>query len=432
MYRVNDSLILSPSDLTGHGACPRLTYLERERVGGTRMRQKVSDPQAGLVRDKGDEHELHYLEALGPGVARIETAGRDLDDLAKAEQATFAAMEAGSPFVFQATFLHDGWRGHADFLRRVERPCSLWEWSYEVIDTKLAHTAKPTHVLQLCCYSEQVARLQGGRWPEFAHVVLGDNTEQAIRLSDHLAHYRRVRTRFLDALEGSEEPYPIPVSHCGVCDWNDVCSEQRRSDDHLSLVAGMRRDQTVRLERAGIASVTQLAATRAEDRPASISVPTWETLRDQAALQIKARDDEAIPWRTLPPVADRGFALLPPPSPGDVFFDFEGDPFAQDGAGLEYLFGWVAYGSDWSFDCLWAHSAVEEKRAFVTFIDWIVARRAEDPGLHIYHYAAYEKAALKRLAGTYGVREQELDTLLREGVFIDLYQVVRQALRLGL
>jgi len=51
--------------------------------------------------------------------------------------------------------------------------------------------------------------------------------------------------------------------------------------------------------------------------------------------------------------------------------------------------------------------------------------------MHIYHYAPYEITALRRLMGTYGTREKEVDDLLRHGVFIDLYQVVRQGLRLG-
>lgn len=47
--------------------------------------------------------------------------------------------------------------------------------------------------------------------------------------------------------------------------------------------------------------------------------------------------------------------------------------------------------------------------------------------MHIYHYAAYETMALKRLAGFYGTREEELDTLLRGHVFVDLYRVVLES-----
>ena len=60
-----------------------------------------------------------------------------------------------------------------------------------------------------------------------------------------------------------------------------------------------------------------------------------------------------------------------------------------------------------------------------------MARRRVDPGLHVYHYAAYEHTALGRLAQRYGTRETEVDDLLRGKVLVDLYRVVRQGLRIG-
>src|SRR4029077_2395871 len=44
-------------------------------------------------------------------------------------------------------------------------------------------------------------------------------------------------------------------------------------------------------------------------------------------------------------------------------------------------------------------------------------------------YAPYEQTAIKRLAGRHGVCVDEIDELLRGGVFVDLYRVVRRALR---
>ena len=59
------------------------------------------------------------------------------------------------------------------------------------------------------------------------------------------------------------------------------------------------------------------------------------------------------------------------------------------------------------------------------FVDQI----GRHPGAHIYHYAAYEPTALKRLAMRYATMEAELDQLLRERRFVDLYRVVVQSLR---
>ena len=51
--------------------------------------------------------------------------------------------------------------------------------------------------------------------------------------------------------------------------------------------------------------------------------------------------------------------------------------------------------------------------------------------MHVYHYAAYEKSTLLRLAGRYGVGENDVDELLRNGVLVDLYPLVRKSIRVG-
>jgi uncharacterized protein len=47
--------------------------------------------------------------------------------------------------------------------------------------------------------------------------------------------------------------------------------------------------------------------------------------------------------------------------------------------------------------------------------------------MHIYHFGAYEQSALKRLVGKYATREDELDRLLRAGVFVNLHVITRHA-----
>ena len=77
----------------------------------------------------------------------------------------------------------------------------------------------------------------------------------------------------------------------------------------------------------------------------------------------------------------------------------------------------------------WALSRAEEKAAFERFADFVIGRLEEFPGLHIYHFAPYEPAALKRLMGRYATREDELDRMLHAGLFVDLYAVVRHGIR---
>jgi len=66
---------------------------------------------------------------------------------------------------------------------------------------------------------------------------------------------------------------------------------------------------------------------------------------------------------------------------------------------------------------------------FETFVDECDGPLERTPRMHVYHFAAYEPAALKRLMGRHATREAEIDRLLRGEIFVDLHRVVRQALR---
>ncbi|MGH9465117.1 MAG: DEAD/DEAH box helicase, partial [Thermoanaerobaculia bacterium] len=116
--------------------------------------------------------------------------------------------------------------------------------------------------------------------------------------------------------------------------------------------------------------------------------------------------------------------------PGDVFLDLEGDRFVVEG-GFQYLFGWVTAGQDGRLDYrgLWALDAAGERLAFETFLDEVAARRERWPDLHVYHFAPYEPAALKRLMGRHATREEALDRMLRAELFVDLHAVAKQAVR---
>jgi hypothetical protein len=98
----------------------------------------------------------------------------------------------------------------------------------------------------------------------------------------------------------------------------------------------------------------------------------------------------------------------------------------KDGS-LEYL--WGILDVERSFTPLHAYDHATERQAFETFVDLVRERLGRYPDLHVYHYAQYEITALRRLMGRYGTREAELDDLLRRGVFVDLYRVVRNAIR---
>ena len=88
--------------------------------------------------------------------------------------------------------------------------------------------------------------------------------------------------------------------------------------------------------------------------------------------------------------------VLPDANKGDLFFDFEGDPlWTVDGRewGLEYLWGVLTTTDE--FTPYWAHDRASERQALVDFLAMVRKRLKSYPGMHVYHYAAYEKRVLR-------------------------------------
>jgi uncharacterized protein len=434
MQRIDGVSVYSASDLNNFLECRHLTELDRLVALGEKERPTEVDPMTALIARKGEEHERHYLERLAEFQGEVEVIERPAEHtiagLREAEARTVLAMEQGVRYIYQATFFDGTFMGHADFLRRIETKFACWDWSYEVIDTKLALHPKPYFLVQLCNYSEHLQRVQGTA-PEFGFIVLGSGEHAPFRLADYAAYYRRLKRSFLESVETGGDVYPFECAHCVICPWNAQCAKRRDDDDHLSLVAGIRRDQIAKLEKGGIHTLAQLAA--AGERPNKMTEGTFERLQAQAAQQhlhrASRKNGSPQHFYQFRELSDElsGFAKLPKPDPGDIFFDIEGDPVYRADRGLEYLWG-VYLPEEDSYRAFWGTDPSLERTAFEAFVDFVVQRREQYPGAHVYHYASYEVSVLKRLMGRYGSREREVDDFLRQGVFIDLYPVVRQGL----
>jgi uncharacterized protein len=425
MQRLDEQLWFSPSDLNSFLACEHLTRLDIAVARGELAKPVFESPEADLIKRKGDEHEAAYLASLRERGLVVEEVTFDFD-WTQAAEATAEVLRSGIDVVYQACFAHNGWRGFADFL--VLQP----DGTYEAVDTKLARHTKPYHLIQLCFYSEQLARIQGVE-PTSMHIALGSGETESFRVADFAAYFRRVRRHFLDAVEAQAETEPYPVEHCGLCDFRPLCETHWDAVDHLVRVAGIRRDQVERLRNAGVGTLTDLALAAPGSAVPRIPAATFEKLRDQAALQHVRRETGNLTYRLLPAEEERGLGLLPAPSTGDLFLDLEGDPFWESDRKLEYLFGLLwEDGQETDYQAFWAHDPAEERREFEAVVDFIHDRLARDPHLHVYHYASYEPSTFKRLAAQYGTRENAVDELLRREVFVDLLNVVRQGLRAGL
>ena len=426
MRDVSGRLLLSPTDLSKFLACAHLTQLDLGHARGKLVRPFLNDPYGDLIRNKGQEHEAAYLERLRVEGRKMVVIPRDEESgWSEARRLTEEAIRAGEAEVIYQAYLADGdWQGFADFLERQK------DGTYEPVDTKLARSAKPAHLMQLCFYAEQLERIQG-RLPERIHVEPGSGARESFRTADFMAYYGRVRGQFLAALERAPATYPWPCEHCSICSWRGECTNRLESDDNPVLVAGLGRSYVGRLEAAGIPTLERLGDSLANTEVKDIRPAIFEGFRHQAELQLHFRRSQARRVDDLPLEERRGYQLLPEPSPGDVWLDFEGHPYYEPSRGLEYLFGYC-YRDDGGrvrYEAFWGMDRTGEKKAFEDLVDWIAERRRAFPTLHVYHYADHERAALRQLMGEHGTREEPIDDFLRGGVLVDLFRVVRQSLR---
>jgi uncharacterized protein len=429
--------VYTATDLCDFLACGHLVALKRRVASGESI---PSDRSAlgEVLANLGAGHEQRHLDALRARGLRVKAFAdeRDryassADELRALEAETVAAMGEGYDVIYQPTFFDGRWMGRADFLLRVKTPSARWPWGYEAADAKLARRVRSEAVLQLCEYSAHLERLQGTA-PALMQVILGDGSEHPYRVDEFSAYHATVRRDFEFAMLAEQDStYPDPVDHCNTCGFAARCAAQRKQDDHLSQVARMRSGQVLALKTSGIGTMTSLAESSADaEPPARMSLATFRDLRAQAVLQHRGPHPDGVPRHELLDAWEMGHGLcaLPSPSPGDIFFDMEGDGLARD-VPLEYLFGAVDMHGE--YRAWWGHDDAGEQRAFEGFVDFAIARLERYPDMHIYHYAAYEKTALRRLMSRHGTREEEVDRLLRNEVLVDLYRVVRQGIRLS-
>ena len=480
MKITDTGLRLSASDVANFLACQHLTRLDLLAARSELRPPRTCDVGFQDLVARGEAHELIVLErfrAAGLGVAEIASAP---DAEAEAAQATREALRGGADVIYQGVLLgppgtggpgSPALLGRPDFLVRADllpapdgqaRPAGD---HYEVVDAKLARSAKGRAVAQTAFYTGLLTAAQGVA-PRWMHLALGDGELASFKVSDYAAYERQARRVLADFIAADpghnppSDPYPEPVEHCAICRWSPLCTDRRRRDDDLSLVAGITADQRRVLKVAGVATRRALAA-RADLAGIRAGRAALERVQQQARLQVASEDAGRIEYELLDPerdgagqpVPNRGLLALPEPATGDLFFDIEGARYYTEDSrefGLQYLFGivdtadtdaagWPRYTQIWAFD------RPGEKRAFEELIDFITERRARHPGLHVYHYNHYEPTSIDHLTelhetrqeavgalmGRFATREDEVDDLFRLGVFVDLYRVVRQGVRAG-
>ena len=423
-----DSIIYSASDLAAAARCEYALLRDFDARLGWGPGIVVEDELLARTAALGDEHERRRLEQLredfGDGVVVIGRPAYTVAGFTAAAAATQRAIANNAAVVHQATMFDGRFVGFADFLVRDGR-------QYQVSDTKLARSAKVTALLQIAAYADTLSR-SGIPVSAQAELVLGNGKAVRYRIDELIPVYLEQRARLqrlLDEHHAAGMPVRWEDGRVHACLRCPACEEQVGATDDLLLVAGMRVTQRAKLLDAGISTPAELADHTGP--VAQLPGRTLDKLVAQAKLQVRQRYTGTPQFEVADP---QPLALLPNPDDGDLFFDFEGDPlWTADGTdwGLEYLFGILAGGRSAAFHPLWAHDRRDERKALIDFLALVAKRRKRFPNMRIYHYASYEKTALLRLAGRYGVGEDAVDELLRSGTLVDLYPIVRKSLRVG-
>ncbi|MCB0967507.1 MAG: hypothetical protein KDB37_11785, partial [Ilumatobacter sp.] len=253
--------LLTPSKITAWLDCAHYLTLKHEVESGVRDKPPSTfGEMAQMLLEKGLVHERAVLDRYRADVRQVfEVPERE-------EHESFSAwvervgplLDDGHEIVFQMPFVHDGIRGVADFLERVNLPGG--SFTYEPVDAKLARKeAKPGHVLQLCFYAEAIAA-QLGAAPERAHLELGSGARETVRLDDVAAYWRRLRGQLTKLVTEPDGPTVAEkCDHCGFCEFELVCDADWRAADSLIHVAGVRTADRRLLEADGVATISSLA-----------------------------------------------------------------------------------------------------------------------------------------------------------------------------
>ncbi|WP_293237154.1 TM0106 family RecB-like putative nuclease [Mycolicibacterium sp.] len=421
----DDGVVYSASDLAAAARCEYALLRAFDMKLGRSPQVLVEDELLARTSMLGDEHERRQLDDLRTEFGDVTVIGRPkytAAGLSAAADQTMRAVQSRAPVIYQAAMFDGRFVGFADFL--------VFDGDrYLLRDTKLARSVKVEALLQLAAYADTLAR-SGVPVADEVELVLGDGTAASYRVDELLPVYlprRAALQRLLDEHLARDRPVNWDDGDVRACFRCPECSVEVRARDDLLLVAGMRVSQRARLLDAGVTTVHDLADV--DGAVPELSARTVKTLVAQARLQVAERVDGKPPYEVIDA---QPLMVLPDADKGDLFFDFEGDPlWTLNGRewGLEYLWGVLSATDD--FTPYWAHDRASERQALVDFLALVRKRRKKYPGMHVYHYAAYEKSTLLRLAGRYGVGENDVDELLRDGVLVDLYPLVRKSIRVG-
>ena len=431
MFRLDSrALVLSVGDLVHASRCEYGLLREIDRYLGRIGQSGTARPDSAwlkLIR-RGQMHEksvlAEYRHQFGASSVVEIDRPRELSERAldAASRRTVDAMRRGAQVVYQATIFDGRLLGYADFL--VREPDGRWR----VEDTKLTAASGYEAQMQVAAYAA-VLGAAGVELTGAATIRLGDGTEVAVSLDETVPAFIAVRERLQELADSHVASGVAAVWGVGdfaACNRCAQCAEAIAASRDLLLVDGVRAEERAALHRAGIRTIDELAtgATVTVDLPRS----TFARLRRQAALQLRPGELPNVP--AFETVRADLLGRLPKANPGDLFLSFAAQGRSKDvDTDVDHLFTVTAAGG--AVQTYWGDDRATEATEFVRFIAGVGERRRQHPAMRIYHYSPIDRPHLVDLAERAGAARAEVESLISDGVLVDLFTVVDGALVVG-
>ena len=389
---MNGDLVITPSHFFKLAKSPM--WIWHDAFGDPSKKEPLSEFTLKIMED-GNLHEKDFISKL-----EVE----EVDELnpSKGVQETLRLMREGKPLIYQGWLQMDAggvvYRGRPDLLEKRPGSSIFGEWLYVPVDIKSSSEAKTLHKQQLAFYCMILSSVQGAS-PASAVIINRDFIRLEVAIDQKiLGKTQDGIDEVLEILRGKRPALHISSS-TKETPWYRVCLQEAEDRSDVSLIYKLRKDTAQALREHGIDTISKMAVQDVEALP-KLSGASKETLR-KAKLQAQSLIEKRPIFIEDPePVEETDLKL---------YFDIEGDPWLN----AEYLFGfWVVGDPEGKYARIghvtWPRD--EEGKYFLYFL-------AETPELEsvmwsaflawlrylpseykVYHYAHYEKTALKKLS----------------------------------
>lgn len=397
---------ITAQDLANLSKCPRIVYLDRH--GDPSLRVEPSEYERWLM-EQGVIFEQQMIAEYDMYVVQAP------EDPQAAFAATLELMEHGADMIYQGTLLVGGLQGRPDLLVREDDGVSRFgSYYYRPVDIKSARNASDTHRRQVMFYSYLLRHVQGVG-PDgglLLNAAPEDDGDPEVEVA-YVEHEIVARLEDVVATIDGDEPDPFITSSCQGCRWRNVCLPLAEEMRDVSLLPGLKRATWAALHERGVRTLDAVAR-----------------LTPDELMQVDGIGKKTAP-RLLAHArafAERRAVMVEPPqlgapANGETFFDIEG--FAHNNVDCYYLLGLlVRRGGEYVFEYDVAEHPEDERAMWLSFLDRVDA--LDGP---VYHYGAYERTAIGRLAERYGGADRAARLLDR---CVDLHRVVKNCVALPL